>query len=205
MSFQCSDLDDALRAEGLPPSAMNHAQTCAHCRERLDLWSAIREAAPQLHREWESPALWPRIQTELQPPKHRGSILTWQYALAAAAVVLLAVALYLPWSAIHSADVPNESPFLNADSLREVQQAEDAYVRAIEKLSVAAGTTLEESTTPLAALYREKLAVLDSAIADVHEGVDANAYNVYLQTELASLYREKQKTLEEWLANAKNN
>jgi hypothetical protein len=205
MSFQCSDLDDALRSEELPSDAKDHAETCAQCRERLEMWSAIRNAAPELHREWESPALWPRIQAELQgSSKHRGA-LRWQYALAAAAAVLLAIALYLPWSAVDSTDVAHDSPFLNAESLREVEQAENAYVRAIEKLSAAAGTTLEESPTPLAALYREKLALLDSAIADLKAGVDANGYNVYLQTQLASLYREKQKTLEEWLENAKDN
>ena len=56
---------------------------------------------------------------------------------------------------------------------------------------------------PLAAAYREKLALLDSAIADLDATLQDNRYNAYLQTQLASLHREKQKTLEEWLKDAK--
>ena len=206
MSFQCKDLDDALGLSELPPDARDHAQVCEQCRERIELWSAISDAAVQLHQEWDSPGLWPRIQSELDSSrKQRVSVGMARYALAAAAVLLLAVALYLPWAASRNESVPSSSLFLTADSLREVEQAEEAYVRAIEKLSAAAGASLEASSTPLAALYREKLALLDSAIADVKAGVDANNYNVYLQTQLASLYREKQKTLEEWLQNANSN
>ena len=64
---------------------------------------------------------------------------------------------------------------------------------------------LRASPTPLAAAYREKLALLDSAIADLKANVENNRYNVYLQNQLASLYREKQKTLQEWLENANRN
>jgi hypothetical protein len=54
-------------------------------------------------------------------------------------------------------------------------------------------------------MYREKLSLLDSAIADLKAGVAGNRYNAYLQMQLATLYQEKQKTLEEWLENAKHN
>ena len=87
----------------------------------------------------------------------------------------------------------------------EVQLAESAYARSIEKLSAVAGESLQKSPTPLADAYREKLVLLDSAIADLKANVEHNRYNVYLQTQLASLYREKQKTLQEWLENAKRN
>jgi hypothetical protein len=63
----------------------------------------------------------------------------------------------------------------------------------------------KQSPTPLAASYREKLVVLDSAIADLKDNVAGNQYNVYLQNQLALLYREKQKTLQEWLENEKGN
>ena len=95
--------------------------------------------------------------------------------------------------------------FLTDDALHEVERAESAYTRSIDKLSAVAGNGLQQSPSPLAAAYREKLALLDSAIADVKANVDGNRYNVYLQTQLASLYREKQKTLQEWLENAKRN
>jgi hypothetical protein len=95
--------------------------------------------------------------------------------------------------------------FLTDEALQQVQQAESAYARSIEKLSQVAGPALEQSPSPLAGAYREKLLVIDSEIADLKATVERNRYNTFLQTELASLYREKQKTLQEWLDYAKRN
>jgi hypothetical protein len=89
--------------------------------------------------------------------------------------------------------------------LQEVQQAERAYARSIEKLSAVAAPNLERSSSPAAAAYREKLTLLDSGIAELKATVESNRYNTYLQLELASLYRQKQQTLQEWLQNANHN
>jgi hypothetical protein len=201
MIFQCQDLDRALRSPELMPDARAHAVECADCREQLYLWSEISRLAPSLHEEWDSPSLWPRISTDLAAvATPRKSIPIYRWALAAAAVVTLALALSQPWQS-----KKQERDFLTEDALSEVQRAESVYARSIEKLSVVAGDSLQQSTAPLAGAYREKLALLDSAIADLKANVDNNRYNVYLQTQLASLYREKQKTLQEWLENAKRN
>src|ERR1019366_768747 len=92
----------------------------------------------------------------------------WRWALAAAAVVALAVALFQPWRTRQ----PQDHAFLTEDALREVEQAESAYARSIDKLSKLAEPGLEQSPAPLAAAYREKLVVLDSAIADVKANMD---------------------------------
>ena len=206
MNFQCHDLDEALGAPELPAEAKAHAETCEHCRERIELWSEISDLAPQLHEEWESPSLWPRIEEDLEAArKPRFSVPSWGWALATAATVLLAVALFRFWPAPQRATIPQNATFLTAETLKEVQKAETAYIQAIEKLSATADASLQASPTPLAAMYREKLILLDSAIADLQAGLESNSYNVYLQTQLASLYQEKQKTLEEWLKNAKSN
>ena len=201
MIFQCKDLERALRSPELMPDARAHAERCEQCREQLYLWSEISRLAPGLHEEWGSPALWPRIRSDLVAvAPSRKAIPIWRWTLAAAAVVTLAVAMFVPWRG----GQPSRN-FLTEDALYEVQTAESAYARSIAKLSAVAGDGLEQSPTPLAAAYREKLALLDSAIADVKANVDGNRYKVYLQTQLASLYREKQKTLQEWLENAKRN
>jgi len=200
MIFQCHDLERALRSPELMPDARAHAEGCPQCREQLYLWSEISRLAPGLHEEWESPALWPRIRADLEAATPaRKAIPLWRWALAAAAVVTLAVAIEAPWRGAASRD------FLTEDALREVERTESAYARSIDKLAAAAGNGLQQSPAPLAAAYREKLAVLDAAIADVKANVDGNRYNIYLQTQLASLYREKQETLEEWLENATRN
>jgi hypothetical protein len=199
MIFQCSDLDRALEHPELMPDARAHAATCARCSEQLYLWSEISRLAPQLRREWESPGLWRRIERELVPSApRRMPAPVWRWAMAAAAVVLLAVALYRPGR-------QQSRDFLTEEALEQVQQAEEAYARSIERLSKIAGPALEQSPSPLAGAYREKLLVLDSEIAEIKAAAENNRYNAYVQTQLASLYREKQKTLQEWLEYAKRN
>ena len=198
MIFQCADLDRALQYPELLRDARVHAESCLACREQLALWSEISRIAPQLHQEWESPNLWTRISADLAASPRRKVVPIWRWSLAAAAVVLLAIALARPWRQ------PSRQ-FLTDDALQQVQQAESAYARSIAKLAGIAAPALEESASPLAGAYREKLVVLDSEIAELKAAVEGNRYNVYLQTQLASVYREKQKTLQEWLEYAKRN
>jgi len=198
MIFQCGDLDRALEHPELMPDARAHAETCARCREQLYLWAEISRVAPRLHQEWESPYLWTRIRADLEAaaPPRRAPV--WRWAIAAAAVVLLAGALLRPWRA-------TTHDFLTEEAFEQVQQAESAYAKSIDNLTRIAGPGLERSPAPLASAYREKLLVLDSEIAELKAAADRNRYNTYLQTELASLYREKQKTLQDWLEHAKRN
>src|SRR4051812_20918846 len=200
MIFQCADLDRALQFPELMPDARAHADTCEPCRRQLFYSGEISRVAPELHEEWESPALWSRIHADLAAaaPRRRKTAPIWRWSLAAAAVVLLAVFLARP------SRQPSRQ-FLTDDALQQVQQAESAYARSIERLSKVAGPALEQSASPLAGAYREKLLVLDSEISEVKAAVEGNRYNVYLQTHLSAVYREKQKTLQEWLEYAKRN
>jgi len=201
MILECSDLERALRTPELMPDMRAHAEQCAACRQELYLWAEISRVAPGLHEEWESPFLWPRIQANLAAePVRRGTPwLKWSMALAG--VVALAAAMLQPWQAVK----PANRELLTENALEEVQLAERAYARSIEKLSAVAGQKLEQSSSPLAAAYREKLTLLDAGIAELKGAVAGNRYNSYLQMELASLYRQKQETLQEWLKDANHN
>jgi hypothetical protein len=161
-----------------------------------DFDAEISHVAPLLHREWDSPELWDRIAAQATRRRGQG----WRWGLAAAASVLLAVVLIRP--ALHR-PAPADSVLLTDEALGEVQRAEAVYARSIEKLSAVAAPTLQQSPAPLAAAYREKIELLDSAIADLKRTAAGNLYNAYLERQLASLYREKQKTLQDWLENAK--
>ncbi len=205
MIFQCEDLERALQSPELMPDARAHADRCPRCARELYLWEQISQAAPGLHEEWESPGLWPRIRAEIRAdlearPVPRPWFRWGRWALAATAVLAIALVLLRPWKT-----TPPGHDFLTDDALREVQQAEAAYAKSIDKLSAVAGPGLEQSPSPLAAAYREKLLLLDSEIEELKATVASNRYNAYLQTQLASLYREKQKTLQDWLQNAKRN
>ena len=88
---------------------------------------------------------------------------------------------------------------LNDRTVNEVDRAEAAYVHAIDKLDAQARPQLEHSSTPLMANYREKLLVLDSAIADLKSQAGMNPANGHLRRQLLAMYQEKQDTLEQIL------
>jgi hypothetical protein len=179
--------------------ARAHAENCEACRYQIYLWTEISRLAPQLHEEWESELLWPRIRVALaaqQLPKRR--LQPWRWVLAVAACMVLAVILLSPRQS-----PPASRELLTDAALEQVQQAEAAYARSIANLAAVAGPELERSPSPLAAAYREKLTLIDSAIAELKSTAAQNPYNAYLRTELASLYGEKKKTLEEWMNDAK--
>jgi hypothetical protein len=201
MILECKDLDRALQTPELMPDMRAHAEHCASCREQLHLWARISQIAPQLREEWDSPFLWQRIRANLAAESPRPQPFWGRWMIAAAVVVGLAALLIQPWFGYR----PKSRELLTDDALAEVQRAETTYARSIEKLSAVAGTGLDRSESPLAAAYREKLQVLDSAIADLRANAQANRYNAYLRTELAALYREKQETLQEWLKSADAN
>jgi len=201
MIFQCGDLERALRTPELMWDARAHAERCEACRMQMYLWTEISRVAPQLHQEWESEQLWPRIRERLalEPERHPARRPWW--VLAVAATVMLAAILTVP----RQSAPPASRELLTDAALQEVQRAEAAYDRSIANLAAVAGPELEQSPSPLAAAYREKLTMLDSAIAELKSTAAQNQHNAYLRTELASLYSEKKKTLQEWMNDAKRN
>jgi len=125
--------------------------------------------------------------------------LGWQTALAGAFVLLLAISG--GWIYIHQpvAPVDNDKSLLRSSALKQVESAETAYERAIDKLATETKPQLENPATPLLANYHEKLLVLDSAIADLRAQAGLNPSNAQLRYQLLAVYQEKQRTLEEVL------
>jgi hypothetical protein len=208
MNFDCRHLDDALREDDpeLMAAAREHAASCEACRLQLQSWDEISAAARELHHEWESPGLWDRIEASLpaRPTRFRLSYPGWRLFASAAAVLLLtASSLWLLLKPAAPRPVTTVSrQFLTEQALQEVQVSEAAYVRSIDRLARIAEPVLDQSPSPLIANYREKLTVLDAAIADLKDNLERNRLNARLSTELVSLYQEKQKTLQEVLQNA---
>jgi anti-sigma factor RsiW len=213
MNVSCNDRDRILRnAEPAELAALEvHAASCPACALELREWNELSRAAHELRDAWDSPSLWPRIHEALTAEESRNRftwnilsfwrnfILHWQ--AVAAAFLLLALTgsgAWLFWRVSHV--VPPQpvgaSPFLKADALAEVDRAEAAYIQAINKLAAQAQPRLENPGTPLLAGYREKLLVIDAAIADLRAGIDQNRSNAHLRAELTSLLQEKKETLE---------
>jgi hypothetical protein len=158
--------------------------------------------------------LWPRIERALAEEAARKAqrgetwnwflrlprfSLGWQTALTGAFVLLLAISG--GWIYIHQPVVPvdNDKSLLRSSALKQVESAETAYERAIDKLAAETKPQLENPATPLLANYHEKLLVLDSAIADLRAQAGMNPSNAQLRYQLLAMYQEKQRTLEEVL------
>jgi hypothetical protein len=225
MNVSCKDLDRILQRQNAVELAAlaTHATGCDACREQLAVEREISAAARAMQRSWESPELWPRIRQRLavepRPSAARwrswlsfeGWSFNWQVATATAALALMAVVstwLVLgyqspgPGPEVGGPAVPPEvhqQRLLTEDALGEVQRAEAAYIASIERLSKLAAPKLQSADSPLLANYREKLLVLDSAIAECRAQLEQNRFNAHLRRELLSIYQMKQSTLAEVL------
>lgn len=197
-----------------------HAAECADCREALRLWKEIPEAAPSLKKSWESPHLFPGIaraiaaETEKAklaqeaPPRTRR--FAWiPVAAAASLFVLSMIGLYV-FQPGESARDPLTRPsfgkeaLLGEETLKEVETAEANYLGSIDKLSRLAEPRMANPDSAVAASYREKLQLLDSAIGDLRAQLEGNRFNTHLRKELLAMYQEKKRTLEEVVKEVKS-
>jgi len=213
-SWRCLRVDRMLRDGDRPAGDLaRHAAACRRCAARIAAFSRIDETAPALRKSWESPDLLGRslaaVESAARPapeppaPPARRPISPWIPAAYAAALVLLStLGLWV------FRDSPSrnpfsggrvESPFLDEDAMRDVERKEAAYVASIDRLSALARARAPEPASALAASYREKLLVIDSAIVECRAQIDQNRYNAHLRHELLAMYGEKKRTLEDLL------
>ena len=213
MNVTCKDreriFEDGTAAEWMALEA--HAAGCAKCAEELRAWKSLSVAAKELQDYSARPELWTRIERALieedARKAERKSWLSflpslaagWQTALAGAFVLILTVSVtwIIRESKGHSSKQDNS--LLKSAALKEVESAETAYEKAIDKLAAEAKPQLDNPATPLLANYHEKLLVLDSAIADLRAQAGLNPSNAQLRYQLLAMYQEKQRTLEEIL------
>jgi hypothetical protein len=217
VSFTCTDLEAALRSDDGErlEAAESHARECPGCDRELRLWRGISQAAPGLRRDWESPQLWARIERALaaeprvQHVRHLHRRPQWTI-LASAAALLLAVAG--TWLFMRSLEPPSatlarqdaERRLLTEGALVAVERAEAEHLRALDELSRLAEPQLAAPGSPLLMSYREKLTLLDTAIAECRGQVERNRHNAHLRRELLDIYAEKQRTLQQILQEEKN-
>jgi hypothetical protein len=208
---RCERFEKALsRGEEAIAALEPHALRCEECRESLRLWKEIEEAGPSLQKRWESPGLLPGVIRGIEAEKGKPQAapaprrrLSWiPIAAAASLFVLSMVGLYVfkPGESVRD---PLTRPsfgkeaLLGEDTLKEVGTAESNYLASIAKLSSLAEGRMANPETPVLASYREKLQLLDSAIADLRSQLESNRFNTHLRKELLAMYQEKKRTLEE--------
>ena len=207
MKFECKDLERALEVPELLPDARDHARDCAPCRRELWIWGEMSQVAGGLREEWDTPELWSRVRhalsAEPNPKQTRHWEWRWLVAIAAVLVISATAALWYPFRQ-HPGPGQSDNAFLTEQTLNELEQAESAYTNSISKLAHLAEPHLQRADAGLRSAYKEKLAMLDSAIAELKSTVDQNRFNARLQAELAALYKQKQQTLQEIVREQKN-
>src|SRR5258708_4556763 len=152
MNVTCSDRERIFE-DGTPvewAALEAHAASCPLWAEELRAYS-------------DSPLLWPRIERTLAEEAERKAqrgerwswfsrlpkfSLGWQTALAGAFALLLAISG--GWIHIHNpvAPVDYDKSLLRSSALKQVESAETAYERAIDKLAAEAKPQLENPATP---------------------------------------------------------
>ena len=215
MNIACNDRQ-RIFTDGTPEewAALEiHSATCVPCANEMQAWKNLSLTAAELHQEWDSPSLWPRIEQALsqqslvmQNSWWRRFRFAWifgslQWQTVAAALIVITLTASSIWflNARKSVGITGNQSLLNDSAITDVEHAEAAYERAIDKLDAKARPQLANSSAPLMANYREKLLVIDSAIADLKSQAGINPANGHLRRELLAMYREKQDTLEQIL------
>jgi hypothetical protein len=201
MNITCNELDDLLfDASPLAmETAARHAAECPACAEKLSDWNEITNTAQSLRETWENDLLWPRIERALRQETRRSpSRRMWQIAAAVLLTVTMGSTMFYALRT-QTREAAFDQDILRVSALDEVEQAERAHVRAISKLQRLADAKLENTDSPLMVSYKEKLMLLDDAIAECQNNIDSNRQNAHLREQLLTMYSEKQQTLQDVL------
>jgi len=204
MTITCNQLDDLL-LEGDRFSlevAARHAQSCESCMQKLADWNEISVTARDLHATWNSDLLWPRIERAIKGEQRSTRTRVWQIAAAFLLFAALGATVWIAQRRMHAAEF--DEAILKASAVDEVEQAEKAHIAAINHLETLASAKLDQASTPLMVSYKEKLMMLDDAIAECQTAIDKNRQNAYLRAQLLTMYSEKQRTLRDVLREDNN-
>ena len=199
MTITCEQLDDLL-LEGDPFSlqaAARHAQSCETCMQKLADWNEISSTARDLHAAWDNDLLWPRIEKAIRNERRSTRTRVWQIAAAILLLAAMGATVWIAQRRMHAADFDRD--ILKVSAVDEVERAEKAHINAINHLETLASAKLDQPATPLMVSYKEKLMLLDDAIAECQTAIDKNRQNAYLRTQMLTMYSEKQRTLQDVL------
>jgi hypothetical protein len=206
MTINCSQIDDLL-FDGSPlamETAARHAEHCTSCAETLAAWNDMSSTAQSMRETWQSDLLWPRIERALrEETKRTRPLRVWQIAAAALLTFSLGGTL---WYGVHvqTNNAAYDEAILRTSALDDVEKAEQAHLAAINKLEKVAEPKLEQSDSPLMVSYKEKLMLLDDAIAECQTNIDRNRQNAHLREQLLAMYDAKQQTLRDVLREENN-
>ena len=207
-TITCNQLDDLLYdASPLAmETAARHAESCAECAEKLAAWNEIEETARSMRETWQSDLLWPRIERALKNERRqRSPRAKWLWQIAAGLLLTVGLGGTVFYAVrVQSHDAAFDRDILRLAAMDEVERAEQSHLEAIERLERVAEQKLDDAQTPLMVSYKEKLMLLDEAIAECQTNIDRNRQNAHLRKQLLAMYTDKQQTLTDVLREDKD-
>ena len=207
-TITCNQLDDLLfDASPLAmETAARHAESCAECAEKLAAWNEIEETARSMRETWQSDLLWPRIERALKNERRqRSPRAKWLWQIAAGLLLTVGLGGTVFYAVrVQSHDAAFDRDILRLAAMDEVERAEQSHLEAIERLERVAEQRLDDAQTPLMVSYKEKLMLLDEAIAECQTNIDRNRQNAHLRKQLLAMYTDKQQTLTDVLREDKD-
>jgi hypothetical protein len=199
MTTTCEQLDDLLfDASPLAmETAARHAEGCAECAEKLAAWNEIGETAKSMRGTWESDLLWPRIERALrQELQQKPPRMKWLWQIAAGVLLTIGLGGTVFYTIrVQTHEAAFDRDILRVAAMEEVERAEQTHIQAIERLEKLADAKLADAQSPLMISYKEKLMLLDEAIAECQANIDQNRQNAHLRKQLLAMYTDKQATL----------
>ena len=201
----CERIDDLLlEGDALSLSAAaRHASACSACAEKLAVWTEISDTARSMQTTWNSDLLWPRIERAIKNERRSSLSRAWQIAAAVIVTIGLGAMTVIAFRARNEQKKFDEA-ILRNQALINVESAEQAHVAAIAQLEKIAEPKLEETNSPLMVSYKEKLVLLDDAIAECQSNIQRNRQNAHLRKQLLAIYNEKHQTLRDVLREEPN-
>ena len=214
--MNCEDFWKKYEESGITRELEMHLLDCANCRKEFEAEKVLLKATSNFP-EYKAPEyLWDRI-SEALPEKHiipsrkrvfietvagrisdlLSRIQTVPLKPVFACLVIMIVSI-LATHYYHSRPLsPVEKIVLQDKIAHELEEKEQEYIAAIDKLSILVENKKETIDPELFDIYQEKLALLDEYILQCKEAVDENEYNINARTYLALALKEKADTLKE--------
>ena len=196
--MSCQKFEEYLKEQLDQDKFKIHIESCDECKKAFSDDIKIMNHTKAMSDELVVPDLWPSIEENIK--KDNPVILkfktTKRLLLAAAASFLIITSIWL--FNINTSDKPS-TRILSEQALQKVIEAESSYMEAIDELENLAYTELEETSEPLAQLYRNKLSLIDRQIQNCKEALETNPANSHIRQYLMAALQDKRETLEEIL------
>ena len=196
--MSCNKFDEYLQGRLDMSILESHMQNCQYCREAFQTDKQILDRSKNLNQNLKVPDIWNSIQNEIKEVSadQRQFRFREKLFLAAAAMILITTAVWIINSNLPDSE---QARILSGKALEKVEKAEREYVDAINDLENLAYDEIENTTEPLAQLYRNKLSLIDQQIRNCQEALENNPANSHIRQYLMAALQDKHKTLKDIL------